>query len=120
MIGAHASYVQGAVSEAIGNVTGSADWQKSGQSVKESAVEDMRAASAVDKSQPPAENPTFGGKVEAALGNAVGCEGMGAFASFVPPLAPGLRPDLALSRLQRAERPAFRPSLRAALHARVL
>lgn len=80
MIGAHASYVQGAVSEAIGNVTGSADWQKSGQSVKESAVEDMRAASAVDKSQPPAENPTFGGKVEAALGNAVGCEGMGAFA----------------------------------------
>ena len=78
MLASHANYVAGAASEAIGNLTGSADWQKSGQDTKQSAVEDMRAASQVDKSQPTSDNPTLAGKAEAALGSAVGCEGMGA------------------------------------------
>ena len=82
MLASHANYVAGAASEAIGNLTGSADWQKSGQSTKESAVEDMRAASKIDKAQPTTDNPTLAGKAEAALGSAVGCEGMGACDDF--------------------------------------
>ena len=40
----HAKYAQGAASETIGNVTGSAEWQQSGADTKAAATEEIREA----------------------------------------------------------------------------
>ena len=71
-----------AMQEAIGNVTGSQEWQKSGQQDKQGAVEEMRAASQ-DRKEAQEQRASSGGswvanegKVEAAAGKLSGCDGM--------------------------------------------
>ena len=57
--------------ETVGTVTGSADWQETGEREKAAAVDDMKAASV---NRDPQQSGF--GKVEEAAGKAVGCEGM--------------------------------------------
>ncbi|CAK4028655.1 Hypothetical predicted protein [Lecanosticta acicola] len=55
----------------VGSVTGSAEWQQSGEHDKKAGVDAMKAASA---NRDP--NATGFGKAEELAGKAVGCEGM--------------------------------------------
>lgn len=68
--------------ETIGNVTGSKDWQQSGQQDKQAAVDEMRSASS-DRKEAQEERAKEGGgwvakegAVEAAAGKLSGCQGM--------------------------------------------
>ncbi|KAJ9501300.1 hypothetical protein H2202_003094 [Exophiala xenobiotica] len=67
MLGAHAKYVQGAVSSALG--------YESGEQTKEAAVQEMRDAKAQSSDQQPAQS-TILGSVEKTAGQVTGCEGM--------------------------------------------
>jgi len=71
LVASHAKYVQGAAEEVIGSVTGSQEWQNSGDSIKANAVNEMREATQNRN----AESSGFG-KAEQLAGKAVGCEGM--------------------------------------------
>jgi uncharacterized protein YjbJ (UPF0337 family) len=42
MFNGHAQYAKGYVEETIGNVTGSKDWQESGQKDSQSGVDEMK------------------------------------------------------------------------------
>ena len=44
MIGGHAQYAKGYVSETIGNVTGSADWQESGKADQKEGIDSMKVS----------------------------------------------------------------------------
>lgn len=75
----HCPYV---LQEAIGSVTGSEAWQKSGQQDKQGAVDEMRAASS-DRKEAQEQRASEGGSwvakegaVEAAAGKLSGCGGM--------------------------------------------
>ena len=68
--------------EAIGSVTGSKDWQQSGQKDKQGAVDEMRAASQ-DRKEAQDQRASSGsswvakeGAVESVAGKLTGCEGM--------------------------------------------
>lgn len=68
--------------EAIGSLTGSKEWQKSGQDDKQGAVDEMRAASS-DRKEAQEQRAASGGSwvakegaVESAVGKLSGCEGM--------------------------------------------
>lgn len=67
MVGAHAKYVQGAVSDALGYETG--------KDTKNEAVQEMRNAKAQSDNGPPAKSNLLG-SIESAAGSAAGCEGM--------------------------------------------
>lgn len=68
--------------EVIGDVTGSRDWQQSGQQNKQTAVEDMRSATS-DRKEAQQERAEQGGSwvknegaVESAFGKLTNCKGM--------------------------------------------
>jgi len=67
MIGGHAKYVQGAVSDLLGYATG--------KDTKDAAVQEMREAKAQNDTGPPAQSGILG-TVESAAGKVTGCEGM--------------------------------------------
>jgi len=74
MLHGHAAYVAGAAKETFGNLTGSEPWQEAGRDDKAAAVDEMRTAKDASGSDT-TRNPTVG-KLEKALGESVGCEGM--------------------------------------------
>lgn len=61
----------GELQDAVGSVTGSEEWQKSGQQDKQAGIDAMKAASENRDS-----TQSGFGKVEEIAGKAVGCEGM--------------------------------------------
>ncbi|EKG19410.1 hypothetical protein MPH_03273 [Macrophomina phaseolina MS6] len=71
LVSSHAEYIKGAAESAIGSVTGSNAWQKSGEQDKAHAVDAMKQASA---NRDPANSGY--GKVEEVAGRVTGCEGM--------------------------------------------
>jgi len=73
MLSGHAKYAKGYAEETIGNVTGSKEWQESGKNDAKAGIDEMKAA---NKSKLTPAETNLGGKLEAAAGKAVGCEGM--------------------------------------------
>lgn len=71
MLGGHVHYVKGVAEEAIGKLTGSEEWKRSGIQDKEAAMAEMRAAD-----HGPDKDSMVPGKLESTLGRAVGCDGM--------------------------------------------
>ncbi|KAI4761020.1 hypothetical protein E4T52_06836 [Aureobasidium sp. EXF-3400] len=71
LIASHLQYVKGAAEGVIGNVTGNAAWQQSGETDKSSGIDAMKAAS---QNRDPATDGY--GKVEEVAGRLSGCEGM--------------------------------------------
>ncbi|KAF4307231.1 hypothetical protein GTA08_BOTSDO05075 [Botryosphaeria dothidea] len=71
LVSSHAEYIKGAAESAIGSVTGSNAWQKSGEQDKAHAVDTMKQASA---NRDPASSGY--GKAEELAGRVTGCEGM--------------------------------------------
>ena len=73
LMAGHAEYAKGAAQAAVGSLTGSHAWTKSGEQAKAHGVATMKAASEARD----AEGGSKGfGKAEEVAGKAVGCEGM--------------------------------------------
>ncbi|KAL3420013.1 hypothetical protein PVAG01_08512 [Phlyctema vagabunda] len=80
LIGGHAQFAKGYVEEALGNATGSREWQESGKADSAQGIQAMKAAGEQRKTDPQTGaaggvNPTTA-KMEEVAGRLAGCEGM--------------------------------------------
>ncbi|CCG81034.1 Putative uncharacterized protein [Taphrina deformans PYCC 5710] len=79
IIASHLGYAKGAAEETIGNLTGSKEWQQSGQTDQQTAKDDMHKAANIssDPSQRTAtQSLNREGGLESKIGSLVGCPGM--------------------------------------------
>ena len=68
--------VQGVVDQAIGSVTGSTAWTEAGDQAKSQGVNELKEYQAQNPPSASAESSSAASKVEAKIGQAVGCEGL--------------------------------------------